>query len=335
MTAINKPALRAAVAIHEQMVEDKRHDVSLYLPEYSWYRVQRLQRQIELARQHHWRRAVAHLTEDLASTLGDCRLEVESALRALQSRPTKRPVSSASDIYRDILALSDEFEDVKIDMDAHELSVTTDCIELEHVTLGDFRIRLDWQLIDNSAQPYRIVALDPNPAATRSDVTHPHIQDEQLCEGEGRAAIRAALAGCRLHDFFMLVSQLLHTYGRGSGYVELDNWDGASCADCGDSMSHDDAYGCQRCGSEVCDDCRQLCGTCEESFCSGCLDRCSKCDIKFCSSCLAKCPVCGKEFCEDCREDDLCHSCHQDQSNEESENDLSENTRNEPVTAEA
>ena len=110
---------------------------------------------------------------------------------------------------------------------------------------------------------YRVVALDPHPAARSDDVTHPHVQDEQLCEGEGRSAIRAALAECRLYDFFLLVSQVLHTYGRGSAYVELDDWDGVTCAGLRRLVDAGRLLLCQRCGSELCDDCRQLCAGCE------------------------------------------------------------------------
>ena len=164
----------------------KRHDASLYLPEYSWNNVQQLRRRIELARQHGWHRAAASLAEDLAHRLDDCRRELENALRALQSFPAERPVCSASNVYADILALYDEFEEVDIDLKGHELSVTTDCIELEHITLGSFQIRLDWQRMGCTSQPYRVVATEPNPPAARDDVTHPHVQDEQLCEGDGR-----------------------------------------------------------------------------------------------------------------------------------------------------
>ena len=150
---------------------------------------------------------------------------------AAACNPARRNVrlASASDIYRDILALHDEFEEVEIDLDEHELSVTTDRIVLEDMNLGRFRdsawTGMAWAL----RQPTASWPSIPIPAAKSEDVTHPHVQDELLCEGEGRSAIRAALAECRLHDFFMLVSQLLHTYGRGSAYVELDNWDGVPC----------------------------------------------------------------------------------------------------------
>ena len=144
-------------------------------------------------------------------------------------------------------------------------------------------------------QPYRVVARDPNPAARNDSVTHPHVQDEMLCEGDGRSAIRAALAQGRIFDFFLLVSQVLHTYARGSAYVEMDDWSGVSCSDCGTTMSPDDSYCCQRCGSELCGDCRRSCAGCEESHCSGCLSQCPECEMDFCRGCLEVCPGCNAE----------------------------------------
>jgi hypothetical protein len=335
MDPINKTALRAAVLIHEQMASGKRQDASLYLPEYTWTNIQRLRRQIDRARRHGWHRAASRLNEDLATALDNSRRELENAFRALKSRSTERPVSSASDIYRDVLALHDEFEEVEIELDKHEISVTTDRIVLEDLNFGPFQVRLDWHCL-GSMHAYRVVALDPHPAAKSDDVTHPHVQDEQLCEGEGRAAIRAALAECRLHDFFMLVSRLLHTYGRGAAFVELNDWSGVNCSDCGATMSPDDSYCCQRCGSELCNDCRQSCAGCEESHCSGCLSQCPECEMDFCRGCLEACPGCGRKICGGCMEDGLCPSCREEQSQEEKEeHDASEGARNEPVAPRA
>ena len=117
--------------------------------------------------------------------------------------------------------MADEFEAVDIDLGEHELSVTTDRIVLEGINLGSFKIRLDWHLLGFSSA-YRVMALDPNPAAKNEDITHPHVQDGNLCEGEGRSAVQAALEECRLYDFFLLVSRLLHTYGRGK--PSRTNW---------------------------------------------------------------------------------------------------------------
>jgi hypothetical protein len=164
------------------------------------------------------------------------------------------------------------------------------------------------------------VALDPHPAAKDTDVTHPHVQEEQLCEGDGRSAVRAALAEGRLYDFFLLVSQLLHTYGRGSAYVELDHWDGIPCDDCNALTDADDRYYCDRCGNTLCSSCSITCHGCDNGFCSGCASSCDSCGLDFCSSCLQICSVCRRQFCEDCLEAGLCHSCHEKQHKEETKN---------------
>ena len=328
MDPINKTAPRAAVLIHEQLAGSQSQNVPICLPTYSWASAEKIQRGIDLARQRGWHRAAKRLTEDMAGTLDDCRRELENALRAIQSRSVEHRVSSASDIYRDILALENEFEEVDIDLDEHELSVTTDRIVLEDLNFGAFQIRLDWRRL-GSSPAYRVVALDPHPAAKSDDATHPHVQDGHLCEGEGRAAVQAALAECRLYDFFLLISQLLHTYGRGSAYVELDNWDGVSCDDCGESVDEDDRYYCQRCDAAVCSSCSATCQGCQESFCSNCLSKCAACGWEYCSSCLETCRVCRKPFCEDCCEAGLCQQCHEKQDHEEHEHDPSKEAPNE------
>ena len=334
MDPINKTALRAAVLIHEQLAGLQGQNVPICLPTYYWASAEKLQRGIDLALQRGWHQAAKRLTEDLAGTLEGCRRELESALRAIQSHSVERRGCSASDIYRDILALENEFDEVDIELAEHKLSVTTDRIVLEDLNFGAFEIRLDWRRL-GSSPAYRVVALDPHRAAKSDNVTHPHVQDQQLCEGEGRAAVRAALAESRLYDFFLLISQLLHTYGRGSAYVELDNWDGVPCDDCGESVDEDERHYCQRCESTLCGSCSVSCRGCGESYCSNCLSKCAACGCEHCSSCLTTCRVCRKQFCEDCCEAGLCQRCHDKQLNEEHEHDPSENARNEPVAVPA
>ena len=334
MDPMKKTALRAAVLIHEQLAGGTRQEVPIYLHEHSWENIQQLRRQIDLANRRGWHRAAARRTEDLACAIDGCRREPKNALRGLQSRPAQRHVASASDIYRDILALGDEFEAVDIDLGEHELSVTTDRIMLEGMDFGPFEVRLDWHLLGSSSA-YRVVALDPNPAAKNEDVTHPHVQDGSLCEGEGRSAVQAALADCRLYDFFLLVSRLLHTYGRGSAYVELSDWHGVPCEDCGESVDEDDRYYCRRCDAVLCSGCSTTCQACEEPFCSGCLSTCVTCGGDYCSSCLETCRACRRLVCEDCRKNGLCQQCHENQDHEEHEHDPSEEARNEPIAVPA
>jgi hypothetical protein len=242
-------------------------------------------------------------------------------IKGLEACKTPRQIAAAASLYRDILALYDEFDDVEINVKEHTLRVTTDRIVLEDVPLGRFEICLDWRDLGKSS-PYRVVALDPNPPATDNDVTHPHVRNEQLCEGEGRTPIAAALAEGRLLDFYLLVSQILHNYGRGSGYVELDDWEGVSCEDCGRMIRSDDRYYCNRCGITLCESCDIYCESCHESYCSGCMGTCAGCQHDACRNCLATCPKCKRQFCKDCCEEDgnLCHDCVEKQQQTAKEN---------------
>jgi hypothetical protein len=327
MDAILKQKLRVAVLIHEQLSGSRCQELAVCLPEYAWNNILQLRRQIDMAVRRGWQRAAAKLIADLSCEIASGRRGLDNALRTLESHQSRHPISTVADIYRDLLALDGEFDEVKIDFDEHELSVATDRIVLEGINLGPFEIRLNWDRLGQTS-PYRVVALDPNPAAKSEDITHPHVQDSQLCEGEGRSAVQAALAEGRLFDFFLLVSQILHTYGRGSAYVELDRWDGTPCSDCGSSVTEDDACYCRLCETTLCGYCATMCSGCEEYFCARCLIRCAGCDEYFCSGCLGECPSCRKQFCSSCREETLCESCYEEQQEEEEEDDVPSETTN-------
>ena len=126
------------------------------------------------------------------------------------SSDLKRP-ATLGDLVADLLALEREFGNRQIDLRCSVLSVETEPIVLEGMDLGRFRIALDWSRWEDD-QPYDIIALEPNPAAGNSAVTHPHIEQDGLCTGEGRLPIRQALAEGRLFDLFLLIRQILSTY---------------------------------------------------------------------------------------------------------------------------
>jgi hypothetical protein len=279
-----------------------------------------MRRQIAVAVARGWQGAARRLGEEMAAAIRRFQVDVEVARQVLETHAKSRRIVTPSEIYQDLLALQEEFHEVDVDLKERELSVTTESIVLEGIELGRFDIRLEWQRLGDR-QPYRVVARDPNPAQKNDEVTHPHVQSETLCEGEGRTAIQAALGQGRLYDFFLLVSNVLRTYARGSGYVELADWSGITCEDCGTTMSADDSYGCQRCGSQLCEDCQRSCAGCEESHCSGCLSQCPECEMDFCRSCLETCPECHRTVCGGCIEDGLCLRCQEEQSPKEEEND--------------
>jgi hypothetical protein len=321
MNAIEREALRAAVLIREHVVAPCPPRRPIQLSHYHWNEAQRLQRQIEQAHRRGWYRAAESLTTDLARMLENFQRELGWAIDGLKAHKAPERIAPAADLYRDILALHDEFDRMEINVKEHTLRVTTDRIVLEDVSLGRFEIVLDWRDL-GTPSPYRVVALDPNPPATDMDVTHPHVRSERLCEGEGITPIAAALAEGRLLDFFQLVSQILHNYGRGSAYVELDDWEGVSCEDCGRMIRSDDRYYCHRCGITLCESCDILCESCLESHCSGCMGTCAGCQQDACRDCLATCPKCERRFCAECREEegDLCHDCVEKQQQLAKEN---------------
>ena len=90
----------------------------------------------------------------------------------------------------------------------------------------------------------------PIPLRSNEDVTHPHVSDEAVCEGDGRVPIRKALEQGRLLDFFVIVRNLLQTYNSGSPFVSLDDWEGIRCADCGASAGEDERWTCVKCESD-------------------------------------------------------------------------------------
>src|SRR6185503_21200255 len=182
--------------------------------------------------------------------------------------------------------------------------------------LGPFEIQLQWsRQLQGDAPAYRVLAKDPHPAESRDNVTHPHVMDEILCEGDGRHAIRQALSQGWLLDFFTLVSGVLRTYNPESPFVELALWSGSSCSDCGALVDEDYSYSCHKCGDTICGECETVCGGCDDSCCSGCIGMCAACEESFCRRCLKPCEACHRHVCSGCLDDqERCTICHEEES---------------------
>jgi hypothetical protein len=312
---------RAAAQIHQVLGQRLRH-ADRSLPTDAWEELQALARKVGIASQHGWDRAAASLVQEMAWAADSCQSRLAALGRELRTDSTRKPPVTEGEIYRDLLALEEEFEQVSCDFDEQEVRATTEPIELEGFYLGRFEIRLQWERIHQSTA-YRVVALNPNPSNSREEVTHPHVADEHLCEGEGRLAIRSALDQGRIGDFFLIVLNLLRTYSRGRAYVELDDWDGVSCSNCDASCSSDGLYSCRSCCESLCGECTVSCDSCGDAYCSGCISGCTQCDVDFCSNCLRKCRECKTSVCSDClKEGDLCQSCFDKQHPAESHDEV-------------
>jgi len=321
MQTLNHNFLRTAALIQRELAQQACEIDALPLDEARWRRIIGVARSAQLADYRGWHYAGRHREEQLLHEIDDLQTDLGRVTDQLRRRLAPQNIPTPAELYRDLVALESEFEAVQCERDEHLIAVTTRPIELEGIDLGRFQIRLNWRR-RQEGHSYVVVALDPNPAQSNDSITHPHVSDETLCEGDGRRAIHAALAAGRLHDFFTIVDRLLNTYASGRAYVELDNWSGIPCHDCGGSVSEDDRYLCNRCEETLCPDCSTYCRQCDQVSCSGCSSACQLCDKPTCSSCLDRCCSCGSLVCSDCFTQNLCTQCHETQSDEEEAEDL-------------
>ena len=272
--------LRAAARIHQQLLATQtRADA---LPEVCWEESRRLVRMIHKANTHHLSLASRKLQQQLPAALRRLRDQLED-YRRRESSASELIVPTQRQVYEDLAALEQEFFEVKFDLQHGRVTASTDPIELEGVYLGPFAIVFQWHRLGETSAPFEVVAQDPHPAASHSETTHPHVQDDELCEGEARVPLRRALEQGRLLDFFLIVRQVLENYNPDSAYVALDRWDAVGCSDCG--ALENGQVGCDRCGSPLC---------------LGCLVRCHECDSECCHGCIPSCHGCGEPTCHDC-----------------------------------
>jgi hypothetical protein len=321
MPAIDKAHWRLAAAFHSEFTARRQNEALVDLPLGSWECCIRLACQIRRAQLRGWNLARAALLTELRRTLSSLHNELTTIFQRLPNSIGVQHGPSERDVYQDMVALEDEFEELNFDLIARWLSVTTDSIELEGVYLGPFEIQLRWGG-PHQAPSYRVIAKDPHPAQSRDNVTHPHVMDEILCEGEGRQAIRQALQQGRIFDFFTLIAGVLRTYNSESPYVEFALWQGSPCSDCGDVIDEDDTYSCQKCRTTVCGSCESVCSGCDESCCSNCLTSCVRCENRCCRGCLKPCDDCQERVCAGCLdEQERCPHCHEDECSDEDEVD--------------
>jgi hypothetical protein len=310
---------RVASAIHGRL--GRRHVPSMTLPLAAWDRCQEASELLQKAVDRGWTAAASACRHRLRHTVNELRWQLESFGHEL-AEPLSR-TCSIREVYDDLAALPGEFKDVHFDLTAQSIALTTAPVTLEGVYLGPFTILLEWDEIGRARADYRVIAQEDYAAAVDDAVTHPHVRDEQLCEGEGAAAIRRALAEGRILDFFTIVAQTLATYNAESAFVPLERWQGVACGDCGYTASEDDRTSCERCEEDLCCDCSSGCSDCGRTLCSGCSHPCAGCSESHCESCLKPCTDCRKAFCEGCLDEERCEECRPEDQ-EEAEGELAQ-----------
>ena len=324
MTSHQKERIRLATAIHAQLTAHRHVSRLTDLPTNYWQRCEALVHKLRRTELHQWQLAGDVVRCDLRHNVTALQIELADLAQQLSAAGPITSVTTLADIYQDLVALEAEFEKLESDRQAKVLAVTTEPIHLEGRYLGAFEIRLDWSQLATDAH-YRVIALDPQPAASRDNVTHPHVLEEVLCEGDGRTAIRQALLQGRLLDFFTLVAGVLRTYNPDSPFVELARWDGEACRDCGAVVDDEYRYACENCDRTTCDECVMRCYGCESTFCSGCVSCCAACDNDVCRGCLRRCQDCHERVCSACiHNNQRCPNCHDQHERLETEGESPE-----------
>ena len=324
MALSNKKLAQAAMRIRDRlkMLSTSRYSElagRLETLESSIERLQNFGRRLWLCTSRKWLAAAAEVSRRLADSLSGLVYEIghiQDTVNRLDA-----PIPSLSELAAELRQAEKEFGQLNYDRKKQFLSVVTDPLELAGMHLGEFEIRLllAGEPPQKYQEMYRIVALDPHPAGSDETVTHPHIQDEQLCPGDGAAAIRSSLMAGRICDFFLLVRSVLGQYNPQSAFVTLANWDGVSCYDCGYTTGGGEIYCCAGCDNDFCEECMSYCRHCEESHCRGCLAECMACNDDFCSNCLTRCPDCQRAICQTCLENDQC-SCKPEKEDQDESN---------------
>jgi hypothetical protein len=301
LTKQRRLAVRVAARIREHLTRQADRVNLDLLPVRQWDELQKSAGQLRLTQARGWLVASGFIKRDLSYATNRLMQALQTFHTQLSWPRERTPIAPAAEILADLQELAEEFEEAEIDLQAAKITVRTEPIVLADFDLGAFRIALSWNQIGRS-YPYEVVAIEPTCPNGHEGVTHPHVQDRKLCEGEGAAAIRAALASGRLLDFFVLVRQILRTYNPGSAYVQLGDWNGVPCQDCGHRMDYDDRTICDRCEEPVCGDCSLTCSGCECWLCASCSQPCADCDCSFCRGCLSTPAGSTDSVCEACLE---------------------------------
>ena len=183
----------------------------------SYQQLERLRRRLESCYDRHFESGIECVKGQLRRMLPEMIEQLTCLNRILaEDRPTQ---VTCNDLVAELQQVRQEFVDsFEYHHKDRTLSVQTDDIELHDEYLGPFEIRLDLAAIGqpDPRRTYKVIAVDPHPAAGDDGITHPHVSDEKLCEGEASLAIRNALKGGRLGDFSAGGWRVGGTYNPGS-----------------------------------------------------------------------------------------------------------------------
>ncbi len=136
-----RDVMRMAALLRQRILDSQKTELPV-LPESQWLLCQRSARLYEKALRRGWQTAARHIRPQLVRHLSELQKAIARTLTwENQQRASTCP--SLRDLYAEFEGLREEFAEAELDLRDKTISVTTDSITLEYVSLGAFRIELD------------------------------------------------------------------------------------------------------------------------------------------------------------------------------------------------
>ena len=135
-----------------------------------------------------WLIGAEDIRSRVSRNLNDFSYYLQRFKELVNADETETVLPNYSDIFAELSQIEQEFGGIKFDSNEKTLSITTEPITLEDISFGPFEVKLFIGQMGRlyTDSPFRVIALEPNPAGNDSDVTHPHVSAERLCEGDGQ-----------------------------------------------------------------------------------------------------------------------------------------------------
>ena len=147
---------------------------------------------IDIASRRRWLGALTQLKCELDFLFTSIQNEINAA-RHITADRDEPAIPSLSDLVGELAQIDDDFGEWSYDHRGGVLSINTEPITLEGIDLGRFAIKLEVRRLADADHHriYQVEALEANPAEGNDGVTHPHVKNDDLCEGDAAAAIKA------------------------------------------------------------------------------------------------------------------------------------------------
>ncbi len=168
------------------------------------HRFEGLSLQLAIASERGWHAATQQVLRQLRDTA--CELVDDATPLTKSADPLNQSLPPTDrQITGELEQIQSEFGRWTFEPKTKLLAIETEPIELEGVYLGPFEVALNLGELSllGTRHIYEVVATDPHRPTGNDSVTHPHVSDDRLCEGDASVPIRSALESGRLIEAFL------------------------------------------------------------------------------------------------------------------------------------